>query len=399
MSLQKAKSKGPPTGPWTKTIVCVALATVCWLPLVRFIFRPATDGPGLGTREVEALAKRQIRIWSDPVLKDREQEPMRRSNPEWDFMGRTFTVLALAEMSLQSPSAAATYLPVIDTIIDDTLMRDRAEGPWVFLMGYSKARPFNVTPARSLFVDGEIALMIGARRLVREKAEWIGEFQDRLRHCLEPIQNSRTLLAESYPDECWLFDHAAVMGALLMSDRLDGTSHVRFCKRWLALARTNLIDPATGLLGSEFAQDGRMLDGPEGSSIWFALHCLRLVDDEFARGQYDLARQELGRSLLGFGWSREWPPGHRNHADIDSGVVIPVLDASPGGSGLALIGAASFGDSRYLRSLCTSLNFAAFPSYKNGALKFTASNQVGDAAILYAMTLGPLWDRIRERTP
>jgi hypothetical protein len=266
-------------------------------------------------------------------------------------------------------------------------------------MGYSKARPFNVTPVRSLFVDGEIALMIGARRLVREKAEWVGEFQDRLRHCLEPIQNSRALLAESYPDECWLFDHATVMGALLMSDRLDGTSHIHFCKRWLALARKNLIDPATGLLGSEFAQDATMLDGPEGSSIWFALHCLRLVDEEFARGQYDLAKKELGRSLLGFGWSREWPHARRNQADIDSGVVIPVLDASPGGSGLALIGAASFGDSDYLRRLCTSLNFAAFPLHKNGTLKFAASNQVGDAAILYAMTLGPLWDRIRERTP
>ncbi len=128
---------------WTKALVCLALATACWLPLVRFFFRPATDGPGLGAEEVKALAERQIRIWNDPVLKNRELGTMQRSNPEWDLMGRTFTVLALAEMSLQSPAAAPTHLPVIDTIIEDTLSQDRAGGPWIFLMGYGKARPFN----------------------------------------------------------------------------------------------------------------------------------------------------------------------------------------------------------------------------------------------------------------
>jgi uncharacterized protein YjaG (DUF416 family) len=36
---------------------------------------------------------------------------------------------------------------------------------------------------------------------------------------------------------------------------------------------------------------------------------------------------------------------------------------------------------------------AAFPSRKNGQLKYCASNQVGDAALLYARVLGPLWER------
>ncbi len=36
---------------------------------------------------------------------------------------------------------------------------------------------------------------------------------------------------------------------------------------------------------------------------------------------------------------------------------------------------------------------AAFPSGKNGRLKYCASNQVGDAALLYAAVLGPLWEK------
>jgi hypothetical protein len=41
------------------------------------------------------------------------------------------------------------------------------------------------------------------------------------------------------------------------------------------------------------------------------------------------------------------------------------------------------------------LNFAAFPSRRGNRLKYCASNQVGDAALLYAATLGPMWEKIK----
>jgi hypothetical protein len=46
--------------------------------------------------------------------------------------------------------------------------------------------------------------------------------------------------------------------------------------------------------------------------------------------------------------------------------------------------------------LATTLDMAGFPSRKDGQLKYCASNQVGDAAILYATVLGPLWARINK---
>lgn len=36
-------------------------------------------------------------------------------------------------------------------------------------------------------------------------------------------------------------------------------------------------------------------------------HMLKIVDEAFARDQYELARQHLGRSFLGFGYSRKLP--------------------------------------------------------------------------------------------
>jgi hypothetical protein len=75
-----------------------------------------------------------------------------------------------------------------------------------------------------------------------------------------------------------------------------------------------------------------------------------------------------------------------------------VLEVSAGGSGLAFIGAASFGDKDSLEKLASTLDFAAFPSQKNGALKYSASNQVGDAVMLYAAVLGPIWNRVKGGT-
>ncbi len=53
--------------------------------------------------------------------------------------------------------------------------------------------------------------------------------------------------------------------------------------------------------------DGTPLDGPEGSTIWMLGHCLKIVDEPFARDQYQRARKELGRVTLGFGYGVEWP--------------------------------------------------------------------------------------------
>jgi hypothetical protein len=124
-------------------------------------------------------------------------------------------------------------------------------------------------------------------------------------------------------------------------------------------------------------------------------HCLQLLDEEFAGDQYRRARTELGRTTLGFSYAREWPDSSNGPADIDSGPIIPVFKISAGASGMAFIGASAFDDQKFLSSLAATLDFAGFPSRKDGRLKYCASNQVGDAALLYAAVLGPLWQKVK----
>jgi len=255
-------------------------------------------------------------------------------------------------------------------------------------------------PPRSLFIDGEIALMLAARRLVEEKPAYRQPLAERVEIMIDRMSQSPVLCAESYPDECWLFCNTVSLAAIRLADALDGTRHDAFLARWVRTAKAKLVEPRTGLLISAFQADGQPAPcgaGPEGTTIWMACHMLDVVDHEFAREQYRRARRELARSLFGFGYSREWPASFPGSMDVDSGPVVPILGASASASGLAILGAAAFGDRWFFDRLLTSLNLGGFPVERGGQLRYQASNPVGDAVVLYAMVLGPLWDEANRR--
>ncbi len=373
------------------------LAAVIWLPCLHLFFRkPVSDfyrQNGISPRARE-LAARHLQLWTEPALRQAELRKMRTSNAEWDFMGRSFLVWSLVNMGMREPQMKEHYLPVIDQIIQETVKIEKEDGIYAFLMPYAKDRPYRIKPARSLFIDGEIALMMGARRMLQEQPAYKQPMTERLNAIEQRWQFNPMMAAESYPNECWTFDHAVALAAFKIADRLDRTDHSALCRKWVGIAREKLVHKETGLLVSSFQTDGTPLDGPEGSTIWMVAHCLQVVDEAFARDQYKRARKELGRIVLGFGYGTEWPSSWHGPQDIDSGMIIPVVQVSAGSSGMAFMAASTFHDWEFLQALNATLDMAAFPSRKNGQLKYCASNQVGDAALLYASVLGPLWERV-----
>ncbi len=383
-------------------LAALVIALALWLPCLHLLFaRPATsfyrrDGISPVARQ---LAAHHLQLWTEPQLRERELSRMRASNAEWDFMGRSFLVWSLANMGLRDPAAKPLCLEAMDRIIDETLRLEKQHGMYHFLMPYARNMPYLVQPARSLFLDGEIALMLASRRVLEEKAEYRRLLTERVNLITDGFGKSQRLVLESYPNECWMFDHAVALAAIKLADRLDGTDHSELIHDWLAMAKQKLLHRESGLLVSSFSTDGVVFDGPEGSTIWMVAHCLELVDPEFARDQYQRARKELGEITLGFGYAHEWPRSWPNRPDVDSGPIIPGFNISAGASGMAFIGATAFRDDRYLSALAATLDFAAFPTRRQGQLNFCASNQVGDAALLYAATLGPLWDKAKGSPP
>lgn len=382
------------------TFVVLVVAASLWLPSMHLLFKPNlgryVSDEGISSK-AQALAARHLALWSDPELRAGEIDKMRRNNAEWDFMARTFFVLALGNMALREPEAEGQYLEIMDTIIDETIRLEQEGGDTYFLMAYAQYGKFQSSEGRSLFVDSEIALMMAVRRLVAEKEEYKPLLTERVEAMVAYMEESPVLSGESYPNEAWMFCNTTALAAIRIADVLDGTDHSDFIDRWLQVAKRDLVDPETGLLISSFTFDGRPKDGPEGSSIWMVAHNLIIVDRAFAEDQYRRAKAELAENVLGFGYAREWPQSWTGPMDIDSGPIVPILGISAGSSGMALISASAFNDRAYLSTLLTSLNFGGFPIEKDGQLRYAASNQVGDAVMLYAMVLGPVWQEVERR--
>ncbi|HUS63864.1 MAG TPA: hypothetical protein VMZ28_04935 [Kofleriaceae bacterium] len=380
-------------------LAALVVATALWLPALGLVFaQPAgalQSKTGVPPR-ARAMAAHHLALWNDPALRAAAVGRMRAANAEWDFMGRSFLVWSLANLALRDPAAKPEALAVIDRILDETLRLEREEGMYVFLMPYAKDKAWQVEPKASQFLDGEIALMLGARCLVEDKPAYRAALTERVDRMAQKMAKSPVLSAESYPDECWTFCNTVGLAAIRVHDRLAGTrAHDALLAGWVAAAKRSLVDRKTGLLVSSYTVGGAHLDGPEGSSIWLSAHMLALVDPAFARDQYERARRELSHHVLGFGYAGEWPASWQGPRDIDSGPVIPLLDVSAGSSGLAFVGAAAFGDDAYLAELSATVDFAGFPIARGGTLRYAASNQVGDAVMLYALLLGPLWERAR----
>lgn len=374
-------------------LLSLIIATAIWLPLLHLFFRPQLPSfrqPDAIAPRARELANRHLHLWEDPAARQAEVARMRSSNAEWDFMGRTFLVLSLANMAIDEPSQRERYLKVIDAILAETLSLERKKGMFFFMMDYARAGSFKAQPARSVFLDGEIAMMLAARQRVARPSRFDDPLRERVDAIVHSLQPGPVMCGESYPNECWMFCNALAVAAVKSSDRLDGRDHSQFIARWLSTVKEKLIHKESGLLVSSFTYDGQPIDGPEGSSIWTVAHFLNFVDPDFARDQYARARAQIGRNLLGFGYAKEWPPTWVGPMDVDSGPIVPIVGASAGSSGQAVLGAASFNDDAWLRELLTSLQFAGFPTREGDRLSYSASNQVGDALLLYAMVCGPL---------
>ncbi|MBX2801832.1 MAG: hypothetical protein KTR31_29405 [Myxococcales bacterium] len=352
-------------------------------------------GPSAEERAT-TLLEEQATLWEDPELRRATTAALRYGNPEWDFMRRTFLVLSLVDRSLAHPEEADRWLPLVDSVIDDTVAVEAASGHGVFLLPYWRARPFRDPEGRSLFVDGEIALMLGARRFVRDDPALAAAHQERVAQMVAAFYRSPAALPESYPDEAWLFCVTNALVAIHLADVLDGTDHSAVIRSWLA--RTpSLMEPVSGLLGSEFTWSGEMLDGPEGSSLWLVAINLLLLDETLAEEQYTKARSDLMRAPLGFGYAREWGSGWQGPVDIDSGPIVPILNASPSSSGFALMAARAFDDERSFRALARSLRAADLLQVVDPRFAQLASNPMGDVVLLHATTFGPLWQAVRQR--
>jgi hypothetical protein len=393
MSLSSSSER--PRAPWWRTLLVFAGAAWLTSSQVARAFDPRGDEGAMLLAEERATLH-------DPAREEATRASLRAVNPEWDLMRRMFVGLSLANEAERDSAHRAELLGDLDAVADGLLRDDERAGPQHFLLPYGSARPF-VHPdpttggPRSIFVDGEIAVVLAARELVAPRPERSAALDARIARIEASMDADPSHSGESYPDEAWTFCNTTALAALALYDTARGTDHGRFARAWLGWAKAHLIEPATGLLVSSYELDGTWRDRAEGSTIFQVAHNLLLWDDAFARDQWARARRALVFDVAGFTLAREWPNAAPDaQVDVDSGPIVPLLDASPGASGFAVLASVAFGDDGAKRGLMRSLDFAAFPQRTPTGMRFAGASAMGDAVLGYGLGFGPIWDKVRS---
>ena len=240
---------------------------------------------------------------------------------------------------------------------------------------------------------GHLNLMLGCYFLLGGEDASLRELFTRVSASLaRRLEASGYWHAESFPGWIYTADIVIVIQSLHLHDLTQEPLYVDLFRRWLAFSRERLLDADTGMLRYHVSPAGQAAGTARGvlqawNSMW-----LPLIDQDFARDQYQrMNRLLLARSAFGgFAAIREYPEGKEGPTDLVSGPLV--FGMSPTATGFAMGGAAHWDDQATLAGLLRTAEMAGGTWSFGGRRAYLFAPLSGDAVILAARTMTP-WDR------
>lgn len=333
----------------------------------------------------DALAAELVRF----EARDDERAPLPladRFAGEWALVTHQMTALGLAQLSLARPDRSARLAPEVTRAAIKSVapeMRDFGTRAW----GEDALDVLDGPHGHAYLAYS--ALAIGMARLVdpafppdvaRRHDALIAAYERRL-------AESPTGLVETYPNEAYPTDVAAVAAAIAVHGRATRADHGAVLARWAERVRAVQIDHASGLVIQRMgATDGRPHDAPRGSGTGLAAYFAGFADRALARELADaLLRHE--RTLLGFGAIDEYAEGHSGGGDVDSGPVIFGISVSA--TGFALAPARAFGRREAFTRIYRTTDLFGVRVRRDGRAAFATGGPIGNALLLAFLTSGP----------
>jgi hypothetical protein len=239
---------------------------------------------------------------------------------------------------------------------------------------------------------GHLNLMLGCYFLLGGDDVPMHDLFDQVSAALaRRLEQSGSYNAESFPGWTYTADNVVVILSLRLHDLSSAPAYEPLIRAWLSLTRKRLLDPASGMLRYHVSRAGDAAGTARGvlqawNSMW-----LPLIDEEFARDQYQrMRRRLLAQSALGnFAAIREYPVGQSGPTDLVSGPLI--FGLTPTASGFAMGGAAFWNDQAMLTGLLRTAEVAGFSGSFGGGRQYFLAPLLGDAIILAARTM-TRWD-------
>ena len=305
---------------------------------------------------------------------------------EWALVTHQMTALGLAQLCLAHPEQKPRLLATLTAAAEKSFrpeMRDFGTRAWnedaLATLGSSHGHAYLAYPALAL----GMARLLGGEldpALIAQHDALIAAYERRL-------LASPTGLIETYPDEAFPTDVAAVAAAIAVHGRATGTDHAPVLAHWARLVRQRQLDPASGLVIQRMgATDGQPHDAPRGSGTGLAAYFAGFADRSIARELAGaLFRHEA--SLLGFSAIREYADGHSGSGDVDSGPVL--FGVSVSATGFALAPARAHGRRDVFARLYRTTDLFGIGHHGPARFRVLTGGPIGDALMLALLTSGP----------
>ncbi|HUS64015.1 MAG TPA: hypothetical protein VMZ28_05700 [Kofleriaceae bacterium] len=296
------------------------------------------------------------------------------------------TALGLAQIALAHPELRERYAPIVTKAAIRSFlpeMRDFGTRAW------SEDALASLEGDHGHAYLAYAALAVGMARTIDPAfPDAVARRHDALIAAYERrLLASRTGLIETYPNEAYPTDVAAVAAAIAVHTRATGRRHDAVLAHWAEGVRRFQIDPKSGLVIQRMdARTGAARDAPRGSGTGLAAYFAGFADRSIARLLSDgLFRHRS--SFLGFGAIREYADGHAGSGDVDSGPVL--FGVSVAATGFALAPARAFGRSDDLRALYRTVDLFGLPIGFGAGHRFATGGPIGNALLLALLTSGP----------
>ncbi len=197
---------------------------------------------------------------------------------------------------------------------------------------------------------------------------------------------------ETYPHETYPPDNTVAAASLRVADMTLETNFRTLIDEWVAQSKKLEQSPA-GLIAFQIdSESGIPLQTYRGSNIAWNSFFMPLVDENYAKDQFEKFKQNMLRRIIGFAAFKEHLKGGLFRMDCDTGPVILGLGGTA--TGFSVAGARRTNDILLLSSLLRSVEILGMSVTKKNEKRYLAVPVVGDSIMLAMKTAcrwRPLW--------
>jgi hypothetical protein len=295
------------------------------------------------------------------------------------------TLLGLGQIVLEHPEKREAYLPAMRRAAE-LMLRPETMSYASHVYGHDGLS--GMRPGEGHAYLGYVNLGLGMLRMVDPQTPLAG-LHDRLTAQLaERLQASPHGMIETYPDEIWPPDVAAVAGSIGLHASATHTDRTAFFRAWAPRFAACALDApngsGSGYLVQRVTPSCRPLDAPRGSGTAIASYFLAFAHSELSRRLY--AALGHGPTIGGFRGVREYAPGYDGAGDVNAGPML--FGIAVGATGFAIGAARVNGDKDAFSALVRSASLAGVPGRGSvgGDRVFAVGGVLGNALLLAMLT-------------